>query len=37
MPPISQRSRVLGLDPADWLVLGLGIACAALLAAAVVV
>jgi hypothetical protein len=37
MPPILQGSRLLGLEPSDWLVLGLGIAFAALLAAAVVI
>ena len=37
MPPIVQRNRLFGLEPADWLVLGLGIAFAALLAAAAVV
>ena len=36
MPPILQGNRLLGLEPTDWLVLGLGIALAAMLAAVVV-
>jgi hypothetical protein len=37
VPPFLERSRVLGLAPTDWLVLGLGIATAALIAATVVI
>jgi hypothetical protein len=36
MSPLVQRSRLLGLEPTDWLVLGLGIGFAALIAAAAV-
>jgi hypothetical protein len=35
MTPISQNSRLLGLEPMDWLVLLAGIAFAAVLAAVV--
>jgi hypothetical protein len=34
-PIFSQHGRLLGLEPMDWLVLLAGIACAAVLAAAV--
>jgi hypothetical protein len=34
-PIFSQHGRLLGLEPMDWLVLVVGIACAAVVAAAV--
>jgi hypothetical protein len=35
IPIFSQHGRLLGLEPMDWLVLVVGIACAAVVAAAV--